>query len=57
MRTFLLGERRVDVKRERIDILAERGDDERHPLRHQPGDEADVAADQAVELGDADRNL
>jgi len=44
------------VQGERVDILAQRGDDERHTLAHQAGDEADVAAE-AVELGDAHGNL
>ena len=26
---------RVDVQHERVDVAAQRGDDERHPLRHQ----------------------
>ena len=41
---------------ERVDVAAERGDDERHPLRHQAGDERDVAAE-PVELGDGDLTL
>jgi hypothetical protein len=40
------------VQSEWIDVLSQRGDDERHALTHQPGDEADVAAE-VVELGDA----
>src|SRR5262245_24946434 len=38
------------MQREWIHVLAERGDDERHPLRHQSGDERDVAG-KPVELG------
>ena len=44
------------MQRERVDVAAQRGDDERHPLRHQAGDERDVAA-QPVELGDGDLAL
>ena len=39
------------MQHEGIHVGAEFGDHERHPLRHQPGDEMDVAA-QSVELGD-----
>ena len=50
---LLFGQRGVDVQDERIDVPAQRADDERHPLRHQAGDERDVAAE-PVELGDGD---
>ena len=40
------------MQSEWIDVLSQRGDDERHALTYQPGNEADVAAE-AVELGDA----
>ena len=53
---LLLGERGVNVQGERIDVAAQRADDERHPLRHQAGDERDIAR-QPVELGDADLAL
>ena len=36
-----------------VGIGAKLGDDERHPLRHQPGNEGDVAG-QAIELRDRD---
>jgi hypothetical protein len=48
---LLLGQGRVDVQGERVDVAAERSDDERHPLRHQTGDERHVSR-QAIELGD-----
>ena len=51
---LLLGERCVDVQHERIGVGAELGDDERRPVRHQPGDEMHVAG-QPIELGDDDR--
>jgi hypothetical protein len=38
-----LGERRVEVERERVGVGAEFGDDKRHPVDHQPADEVDVA--------------
>jgi hypothetical protein len=41
---------------ERVDIVAQLGHDERHAMRHQPGDEVHVAA-QPVELGDQHRAL
>ena len=50
-RALLLRHRRVDVQRERVDVAAQRGDDERHPLRHQTCNERDVTAE-PVELGD-----
>lgn len=49
--TLLFGERGVDVQGERIDIASQRADDEGNTLRHQAGDEYDIAA-QTVELGD-----
>ena len=53
---LLLGQRRIEVQHEGIGIDAELGDDEGHPLRHEPGDEGDVAGE-AIELGDDDRAL
>jgi hypothetical protein len=53
---LLLGQGRVDVQRERINISAERTHNERHLLRHERRDERDVAA-QPVELGNADGRL
>ena len=47
---LLLGQRGVEVQHERIGIAAQFGDDERHALGHQAGDERDIAR-QAVELG------
>jgi hypothetical protein len=46
---FLLGQRGIEVKHERIRISAQFGDDERYPLDHQPADEMHVAA-KPVEL-------
>jgi hypothetical protein len=43
------------VQHEGICIRAQLGDDKRHPLRHQPGDEA--TSREAVELGDDDGAL
>ena len=40
-------------KRERVDVAAQRGDNEGNTLRHQAGDERDVAAE-TVELGHSD---
>ena len=53
MRRSCLRHRGVDVQHERIDVPAQRGDDERHPLRHQAGDERDVTAE-PVELRHGD---
>ena len=39
---FLLGHCRVDVQHERVDIPTQRGDDERHPLGHQAGNERNI---------------
>ena len=47
--TLLLGERRIDVKHERVSIGSKLGYDERHPLRHQPRNEGHVPR-QAIEL-------
>ena len=44
------------MQHEGIGIGAEFGNDERNTLRHQPGDEGDVAGE-AIELGDDDRTL
>ncbi len=44
------------MQHKRIDVPAELGDDERHPLAHQVCDEGDIAR-QAVELGDDDLGL
>ena len=40
---LLLGQCRVEVQHEGIGVGPQVGDQERHPLRHQPGDEGDVA--------------
>lgn len=53
---LLLGERGVEVEHEGIGVGAEFRNDERHALRHEPGDEGNVAG-QAVELGHNDRVL
>ena len=53
---LLLGQRGVEVQHERIGVAAEFGDDERHALRHQAGDERDVAR-QPVQLRDQDAAL
>ena len=53
---FLLGQRRVEVQHERVGIGAEFRDDEGDALRHQAGNEGDVAGE-AVELGHHDRAL
>ena len=50
---FLLGERRIEMQHERIDVRAELGDDKRHLLRHQRGDERNIAR-QTIEFGDDD---
>jgi hypothetical protein len=50
---LLLGRRRANVQRERIDVLAQRDYDERDLLRHQGGDERHVTAE-PVELGNGD---
>ena len=50
---FLLGQGSVNMQRKRINAATERADDERHALRHQPGNEGDVAA-QPIQLGDSD---
>ena len=52
---LLLGNGRVDVQHERIGVR-DLGHDERHALRHQAGDERDVAR-QAVELRHDNRAL
>ena len=49
-----LGEGRVQVQHERLDVRAQLGDDERHTVRHQAGNEMDVSA-QAIELGNRHR--
>ena len=51
---LLLGESSVQVQHERVCIRAQFGDDERNPLRHEAGNERDVAGE-PVELGDDDR--
>lgn len=51
---LLLGNGGIDVEHEWIDVGTEFGDDEGNALRHQPGDEVDIAR-QAVELGDDNR--
>ena len=53
---FLLGKRCVEVQHERVGIGAKFGDDEGDALRHQAGNEGDVARE-AVELGHDDRAL
>jgi hypothetical protein len=53
---LLLGESRVNMQGEGVDVAAERADNERHPLRHQAGDKHDIAAE-PVELGDGDFTL
>jgi hypothetical protein len=40
---LFLGERSIDMQHERIAIGPKLGDDERHLLRHQSGDESDIA--------------
>ena len=50
---LLLRHRRIDVEHERIDVPAQCGNDERHPLRHQPADKGDVAA-KPIELRHSD---
>ena len=54
--TLLLGKSSVEVEHEGIRVDPELGDDERHLLHHQPGDEGNVSG-QSVELGDDDRAL
>jgi hypothetical protein len=54
--SLLLGERRVEVEHEGVSIGAKFDDDEGHALRHQAGDERDIAR-QPVELGDDNRAL
>ena len=49
-----LGEGRVQVQHERLDVRPELGDDERDAVRHQAGNEMDVPAE-AIELGNRDR--
>ena len=44
----------IEVQHERIGIGTELGDDERNPLRHQPGNEGHIAR-QAIELRHDDR--
>jgi hypothetical protein len=44
------------VEHDGVRVGPELGDDERHPLGHQAGDEGDIAG-QPVELGDDDRAL
>jgi hypothetical protein len=51
---LLLGKGGVEVEHERVGIDAELGDDERHALCHQIGDEGDVAGE-PVEFGDDHR--
>jgi hypothetical protein len=46
---FLLGQGGKEVKHERVSVAAEFGDDERYALRHQAGDERNVAR-QSAEL-------
>ena len=41
--SFLLSQRRIEVQHERIGVPAQFGDDERHSLSHQSGDEGYVA--------------
>ena len=53
---LLLRQRGVNVQHERIDVPAQRGNDERHLLRHQAGDECDIPR-QSVELGHGDGSL
>ena len=55
-RALLLGERGEEVQHERVGVGAQLGDDERHALRHEAGDERHVAR-QPVELGHDDRAL
>ena len=50
---LLFGDGRIDVQHERVGVR-DLGNDERHALRHQAGDERDVAR-QAVELGHDNR--
>jgi len=49
-RPLFLGERRKQVKHERIGIAAQFCDNKRHPVCHQAGNEMHVAG-QAIELG------
>jgi len=51
---FFLGKRRIEVEHEGIGIGAKLCHNERHLLRHQAGDEGDVARG-PVELGDDHR--
>ena len=53
---LLLGQRGVEVQHERVGVAAEFGDDERHALGHQAGDERDIARE-PVELRDQDAAL
>ena len=53
-RALLLGQRRVDVQHERVHVRTKLCHNERNALRHQPGDERDIAR-QPIELGDNDR--
>jgi len=53
---LFLGERRIQVQHERVGVGTEFGDDERHSLRHQAGDERHVTA-QPVELRHQHRAL
>ena len=51
---LLFRERGIEVQDERIDVRPQFGDDEGNPMRHQAGNEMDVAGE-TVELGDHDR--
>src|ERR1700730_8736792 len=53
---LFLAQGRVDVEHEGIYVSAQLGDDERHPVDHQPGDEMHVTPEPA-ELGDEYRAL
>ena len=50
-RPLLFRQRGVKVQNERIDVRTEFGDDERHAMRHQAGNEMDIAG-KPIELGD-----
>jgi hypothetical protein len=53
---LFLGHGSIDVQHKWIDVPAELGDYERHPLAHQVCDEGDIAR-QAVQLGDDNLGL
>src|SRR5271169_3370798 len=53
---LFLGERRVKMQHERVRVGAELGNDERHPLRHQPRNEMHVSGE-AIELRNYDRTF